>query len=154
MVLWHRIMGRLFIPFGVYFAGLVSPAFNPIAKGDRHHQHAAQVGIVVMIYAFLLSCVLVYPNYFLFFAHPYARAAFIAYCSWVALIDTKAPSNGTRFLPWTRRLPRTPSVVPTRRLHGVPVGGGRLATLGAGARGAAPEEAATRRERVISRTSR
>jgi hypothetical protein len=105
MVLWHRIMGRLFIPFGVYFAGLVSPAFNPIAKGDRHHQHAAQVGIVVMIYAFLLSCVLVYPNYFLFFAHPYARAAFIAYCSWVALIDTKAPSNGTRFLPWTRRLP-------------------------------------------------
>ena len=34
MVLWHQIMGRLFIPFGAYFAGLVSPAFNPIAKGD------------------------------------------------------------------------------------------------------------------------
>ena len=105
MVLWHRIMGRLFIPVGAYFAGLVSPAFNPIAKGDRHHQHAAQVGIVVMIYAFLLSCVLVYPNYFLFFAPPYARAAFAAYCSWVVLVDTKAPSNGSRFLPWTRRLP-------------------------------------------------
>ena len=105
MVLWHRIMGRLFIPFGAYFAGLVSPAFNPIAKGDRHHQHAAQVGIVVMIYAFLLSCVLVYPNYFLFFAPPYARAAFAAYLGWVALVDTKAPSNGSRFLPWTRRLP-------------------------------------------------
>tara|TARA_B110000977_G_C11090354_1_gene496597 strand:- start:213 stop:1340 length:1128 start_codon:yes stop_codon:yes gene_type:complete len=98
-------MGWLFVPMGVYFAGLVSPAFLTIKKGDKHHQHAAQVGIVVMIYAFLLSVLVVYPNYFLFFAPKYVRYTFIAYLSWLSLLDTKAPSDGSRYLPWTRRLP-------------------------------------------------
>ena len=105
MFLWYRILGWLFLPVGVYFAGLVSPAFNPVSKGDRHRHHGAQVGIVVMIYGFLLSALVVYPNYFLFYAHPWIRAAFIGYISWFAFLDTETPQRGARFLPWTRRLP-------------------------------------------------
>ena len=105
MVLWYRIMGRFFVPVGVYFAGLVLPAFLTIKKGDKHHQHAAQVGLVIMIYAFLLSVLAVYPSYFTFFAPRYVRYGFLGYLSWLFMVDTHAPSSGKRFLPWTRRMP-------------------------------------------------
>lgn len=105
MVLWYRIMGPFFVPVGVYFAGLVLPAFLTIKKGDKHHQHAAQVGLVIMIYAFLLSVLAVYPSYFTFFAPRYVRYGFLGYLSWLFMVDTHAPSSGKRFLPWTRRMP-------------------------------------------------
>ena len=81
---------------------LVSPAFNPQSTGA---QHGAQVGIVVMIYAFLLSVLVVYPNYFLFYAPSWVRVAFLGYVTWFVFVDWKAPASGVRFLPWTRRLP-------------------------------------------------
>lgn len=83
MVLWYRIMGRLFVPVGLYFAMLVNPVFNPRSKGGKH---GAQVGIVVMIYAFLLSVLVVYPNYFLFFANRWIRAAFLGYITWFTFV--------------------------------------------------------------------
>ena len=99
-------MGWLFLPAGVYFALLASPAFAPSpARGDTRRQHAAQVGIVVMIYGFLLSALLVYPSYFLFYAHPWLRAAFVGYVAWFLLVDAEAPQRGARFQKWTRRLP-------------------------------------------------
>ena len=102
MMLWYRMMGWFFVPFGFYFAGLVGPAFDPRVKSGSH---AAQVGIVVMIYAFLLSVLVVYPNYFLLYANRWVRAAFLGYITWFAFVDTRAPASGVRFLPWTRRLP-------------------------------------------------
>ena len=102
MYAWYQILGLLFIPIGVYFAVLASPAFSPSAKFDSH---AAQVGIVVMIYAFLVSALIICPVYFVVCAHPYVRLAFVGYVSWYALVDAKTPMNGGRFLPWFRRLP-------------------------------------------------
>ena len=98
-------MGWLFLPAGVSPL-LASPAFAPSpARGDTRRQHAAQVGIVVMIYGFLLSALLVYPSYFLFYAHPWLRAAFVGYVAWFLLVDAEAPQRGARFQKWTRRLP-------------------------------------------------
>ena len=76
MYAWYQILGLLFIPIGVYFAVLASPAFSPSAKFDSH---AAQVGIVVMIYAFLVSALIICPVYFVVCAHPYVRLAFVGY---------------------------------------------------------------------------
>ena len=42
-----------------------------------------------MIYAFLLSILLVYPAFFLFFAGGWARAAFLGYITWSTFVDTK-----------------------------------------------------------------
>jgi hypothetical protein len=42
-----------------------------------------------MIYAFLMSVLVVYPNYFLFFANRWVRAAFLGYIAWFMLVDTK-----------------------------------------------------------------
>ena len=103
--LWRRLLGWYFLPFGLYFASLVYPAFNPLSHLTLRGQHASQVGLVVMIYAFLLSALLVYPNYFLFCAHKWVRAGFIGYITWYVFLDSSAPESGTRFLPWTRRLP-------------------------------------------------
>ena len=103
--LWRRLLGWYFLPFGLYFASLVHPAFSPSAHRTMRGQHASQVGLVVMIYAFLLSALLVYPNYFLFCAHPWIRAGFLGYIGWYVLIDYATPESGARFLPWTRRLP-------------------------------------------------
>jgi 2-acylglycerol O-acyltransferase 2 len=103
--LWRRLLGWYFLPFGLYFASLVYPAFNPLSHLTLRGQHASQVGLVVMIYAFLLSALLVYPNYFLFCAHKWVRAGFIGYITWYVFLDYAAPESGTRFLPWTRRLP-------------------------------------------------
>lgn len=103
--LWRRLLGWYFLPFGLYFASLVYPAFNPLSHLTLRGQHASQVGLVVMIYAFLLSALLVYPNYFLFCAHKWVRAGFIGYITWYVFVDYAAPESGTRFLPWTRRLP-------------------------------------------------
>mmetsp|Transcript_3187 Transcript_3187/g.7387 ORF Transcript_3187/g.7387 Transcript_3187/m.7387 type:complete len:502 (+) Transcript_3187:132-1637(+) len=102
MVLWYQLMGLFILPFFCYFVLLVNPAFNPRSKGGAH---GAQVGIVVMIYAFLMSVLLVYPTYFLFFANRWVRGAFLGYITWYTFIDRKAPESGVRFLPWTRRLP-------------------------------------------------
>ena len=71
MFLWYRILGWLFLPVGVYFAGLVSPAFNPVSKGDSHRHHGAQVGSS-LVYGFLLSALVVYPN-FSSSTHPWTR---------------------------------------------------------------------------------
>ena len=103
--LWRRLLGWYFLPFGLYFASLVHPAFSPSAHRTQRGQHASQVGLVVMIYAFLLSALLVYPNYFLFCAHPWIRAVFIGYIGWYVFVDFATPESGKRFLPWTRRLP-------------------------------------------------
>ena len=103
--LWRRLLGWYFLPFGLYFASLVHPAFSPSAHRTMRGQHASQVGLVVMIYAFLLSALLVYPNYFLFCAHPWVRAGFIGYITWYVFVDYATPESGGRFLPWTRRLP-------------------------------------------------
>ena len=85
--LWRRLLGWYFLPFGLYFASLVYPAFNPLSHLTLRGQHASQVGLVVMIYAFLLSALLVYPNYFLFCAHKWVRAGFIGYITWYVFLD-------------------------------------------------------------------
>ena len=92
--LWRRLLGWYFLPFGLYFASLVHPAFSPSAHRTQRGQHASQVGLVVMIYAFLLSALLVYPNYFLFCAHPWIRAVFIGYISWYVFVDYATPESG------------------------------------------------------------
>ena len=103
--LWWSVMGLAFVPLAVYFITLIAPVFfsqNALPAG----KHAEQVGIVVMMYAYILSALIIYPVYFIFHSpHRYVTAAFVLYVSWYVLLDARSPQRGARFVPWTRRLP-------------------------------------------------
>lgn len=113
--LWYATIGVSFAPLGAYFTALVWPVFAPRrrasrdpatrAEQERAAAHAEQVGIVVMIYAFLLSAIFIYPTYCVFGAYSWLRYAFLAYIGWFALLDRRADSSGVRFVRWSRRLP-------------------------------------------------
>ena len=121
--MWYVVIGLYFVPLGVYFTLLVTPAFltkkkkkkeengnsastNEFEKReDLHREHAEQVGIVVAMYAFLLSAIFIYPTFFLFYASDLFKYAFIFYIAWYFTLDRNACERGTRFLSWTRRLP-------------------------------------------------
>ena len=95
------MIGYFFVPLGIYFTSLVSPAFvrrskqngaretvieessgstrlSAFAKREENaaksvnedvyrREHAEQVGIVVAMYAFLISAIFIFPPFFLFF---------------------------------------------------------------------------------------
>jgi hypothetical protein len=105
--LWYRVIGEAFVPLGAYFTALVWPVFAPRGRrrDDRAAAHAEQVGIVVMIYAFLLSAIFIYPTYCVFGHATWMRNAFLGYIGWYVLLDRRSDSSGTRFVAWSRRLP-------------------------------------------------
>jgi len=137
---WYKVIGYFFVPLGIYFTSLVSPAFVRRSKkngaretvieessGSTHlsafakreenaaksvnedvyrREHAEQVGIVVAMYAFLISAIFIFPPFFLFFApFEWIKYLFLFYVAWYFVLDRDACEKGTRFLGWTRRLP-------------------------------------------------
>ena len=72
---------------------------------DRR-EHAEQVGIVVAMYAFLISAIFIFPPFFLFYApFEWIKYLFLFYVAWYFVLDREACEKGVRFLSWTRRLP-------------------------------------------------
>ncbi|CAL6317126.1 unnamed protein product [Bathycoccus prasinos] len=136
---WYKVIGYFFVPLGIYFTSLVSPAFvrtkqkgvretvieessgsthlSAFAKREENaaksvnedvyrREHAEQVGIVVAMYAFLISAIFIFPPFFLFFApFEWIKYLFLFYVAWYFVLDRDACEKGTRFLGWTRRLP-------------------------------------------------
>ncbi|CAL6329912.1 unnamed protein product [Bathycoccus prasinos] len=137
---WYKVIGYFFVPLGIYFTSLVSPAFvrrsekngaretvieessgsthlSAFAKREEtaaksvnedvyRREHAEQVGIVVAMYAFLISAIFIFPPFFLFFApFEWIKYLFLFYVAWYFVLDRDACEKGTRFLGWTRRLP-------------------------------------------------
>jgi len=72
----------------------------------QRREHAEQVGIVVAMYAFLISAIFIFPPFFLFLApFEWIKYLFLFYVAWYFVLDRDACEKGTRFLSWTRRLP-------------------------------------------------
>lgn len=102
--LWYAVVGKAFVPLGVYFTALVKNVF--VTNRDEQVQpHAEQVGIVVMIYAWMLSSIFIYPTYCVFGPSVWLKYAFLAYVTWYTMLDRRAPESGKRFIPFFRRLP-------------------------------------------------
>ena len=101
--LWYAVIGYALVPLGLYFTSLVKSVF--VTNTSENGPHAEQAGIVVMIYAFLLSAIFIYPTYCVFGPSTWLKNFFLAYISWYALLDRRADSSGKRFLRWSRRLP-------------------------------------------------
>jgi len=101
--LWYEVIGGAFVPLGVYFTALVKNVFASASGEDG--PHAEQVGIVVMIYAWILSAIFIYPTYCVFGPSAWLRYAFLGYIAWYVLIDRRAASSGKRFVRAFRRLP-------------------------------------------------
>ena len=101
--LWYAVIGYAFVPLGLYFTSLVKSVF--VTNTSENGPHAEQAGIVVMIYAFLLSAIFIYPTYCVFGPSTWLKTFFLAYISWYTLLDRRADSSGKRFLRWSRRLP-------------------------------------------------
>ena len=55
--LWYAVIGYAFVPLGLYFTSLVKSVF--VTNTSENGPHAEQAGIVVMIYAFLLSAIFI-----------------------------------------------------------------------------------------------
>jgi len=72
----------------------------------NRREHAEQVGIVVAMYAFLISAIFIFPPFFLFYApFEWIKYLFLFYVAWYFVLDREACEKGVRFLSWTRRLP-------------------------------------------------
>ena len=101
--LWYAVIGAAFVPLGLYFTALVKSVF--VTNGTEHGPHAEQVGIVVMIYAWILSAIFIYPAYCVFGPSMWLKNFFLGYIAWYATLDRKTASSGKRFARWSRRLP-------------------------------------------------
>jgi len=101
--LWYAVIGLAFVPLGLYFTALVKSVF--VTNKTEHGPHAEQVGIVVMLYAWLLSAIFIYPTYCVFGPYEWLKYAFLAYIAWYALLDRQADSSGVRFVRAMRQLP-------------------------------------------------
>jgi hypothetical protein len=102
--LWFAVIGKAFVPLGLYFTALVKSVFITNLS-DEYGPHAEQAGIVVMIYAWLLSAIFIYPTYCVFGPSVWLRYAFLVYIGWYLILDRRAPASGKRFIPLFRRLP-------------------------------------------------
>lgn len=102
--LWFAVIGKAFVPLGLYFTALVKSVFITNVS-DEYGPHAEQAGIVVMIYAWLLSAIFIYPTYCVFGPSVWLKYAFLVYIGWYLILDRRAPASGKRFIPLFRRLP-------------------------------------------------
>ena len=88
------------------FAKREETAAKSVNEDVYRREHAEQVGIVVAMYAFLISAIFIFPPFFLFFApFEWIKYLFLFYVAWYFVLDRDACEKGTRFLGWTRRLP-------------------------------------------------
>ena len=91
--LWYAVIGAAFVPLGLYFTALVKSVF--VTNGTEHGPHAEQVGIVVMIYAWILSAIFIYPAYCVFGPSMWLKNFFLGYIAWYATLDRKTASSGS-----------------------------------------------------------